>query len=87
MPVHFSIPNEFIEASCSSSDNTKCMRCVREKKKEKKKGEMWDKRWLLGRERFTHINLLNVIRNVIPEGYKNYLGMSDENVQNFLLQK
>ena len=32
--VHFSIQNEFIEASCSSSDNTRWMRCVREKNKE-----------------------------------------------------
>ena len=32
--VHFIIQNEFIEANCSSSDNTRRMRCVREKKKE-----------------------------------------------------
>ena len=37
---------------------------------------MWAKKWLLGRERFTHLNLLNVIRNDSPEDYKNYLRMS-----------
>ena len=44
------------------------------------------KKWLLGRDRFTHINLLNFIRNDSPEDYKNYLRMSDENVQ-YLIAK
>jgi hypothetical protein len=42
---------------------------------------MWAKKWLLGRDRFTHLNLLNFIRNDSLEDYKNYLRMSDENVQ------
>jgi len=42
---------------------------------------MWAKKWLLGRDRFTHLNLLNFIRNGSPEDYKNYLRMSDENIQ------
>jgi hypothetical protein len=42
---------------------------------------MWAKKWLLGRDRFTHLSLLNFIRNDSPEDYKNYLRMSDENVQ------
>jgi len=47
---------------------------------------MWAKKWLLGRDRFTHLNLLNFIRNDSPEDYKNYLRMSDENVQ-YLIAK
>ena len=47
---------------------------------------MWAKKWLLGRNRFTHLNLLNFIRNDSPEDYKNYLRMSDENVQ-YLIAK
>jgi len=39
---------------------------------------MWTKKWLLGRDRFTHLNLLNFIRNDSPEDYKSYLRMSDE---------
>ena len=42
---------------------------------------MWAKKCLLGRDRYTHLNLLNFIRNDSPEDYKNYLRMSDENVQ------
>jgi hypothetical protein len=47
---------------------------------------MWAKKWLLGRDRFTHLNLLDFIRNEGPEDYKNYLRMSDENVQ-YLIAK
>ena len=47
---------------------------------------MWAKKWLLGRDRFTHLNLLNFIRNDSPEDYKNYFRMSDENVQ-YLIAK
>jgi hypothetical protein len=32
---------------------------------------------LLGRDRFTHLNLLNFIRNDSPEDYRNYFRMSD----------
>jgi hypothetical protein len=39
---------------------------------------MWAKNWLLGRDRFTHLNLLNFNRNDSPEDYKNYFRMSDE---------
>jgi hypothetical protein len=37
---------------------------------------MWAKNWLLGRDRFTHSNLLNFIRNDRPEDYRNYFRMS-----------
>ena len=47
---------------------------------------MWAKKWLLGRDRYTHLNLLNFIRNNSPEDYKNYLRVSDENVQ-YLIAK
>jgi hypothetical protein len=51
------------------------------KRKNKNRREMWAKKWLLGRDRFTHLNLLNFIRSDSPVDYKNYLRMSDENVQ------
>jgi hypothetical protein len=38
---------------------------------------MWAKNWLLGRDRLTHLNLLNSIRNDSPEDYRNYFRMSD----------
>ena len=41
---------------------------------------MWAKKWLLSRDRFTHLNVLNFIRNDSPEDYKSYFRMSDENV-------
>jgi len=47
---------------------------------------MWAKKWLLGRDRFTHFNLLNFIRNYSSEDYRNYLRMSDENVR-YLIAK
>ena len=54
--------------------------------KNKKKRKMWSKKWLLRRDRFTHLNLLNFIKNDCPEDYRNYFRMSEENVKN-LLQK
>jgi len=56
------------------------------KRKNRKRREMWAKKRLLGRDRYTNLNLLNFIRNDSPEDYKNYLRMSDENVQ-FLIAK
>ena len=47
---------------------------------------MWAKKWLLGRDRYKHLNLLNFIRNDSSEDYQNYLRMSDENVQ-YLIAK
>ena len=47
---------------------------------------MWAKKWLLGTDRYRHLNLLNFIRNDSPEDYQNYLRMSDENVQ-YLIAK
>ena len=36
---------------------------VFERKRKTRKGrEMWAKKWLLGTERYTHLNLLNFIR-------------------------
>ena len=45
---------------------------------------MWTKKWLLDRDRYTHLNLLSFVRNGSPEDYKNYLRMSDENVQKLI---
>jgi hypothetical protein len=56
------------------------------KRKNRKRKEMWAKKWLLGRDRFTHLNFLNFIRNDSPEDCKNYLRMLDENVQ-YLIAK
>ena len=56
------------------------------KRKNRKRREIWATKWLLGRDRYTHLNLLNFIRNDSPEDYKNYLRMSDENVQ-YLIAK
>jgi hypothetical protein len=47
---------------------------------------MWVKKWLLERDRFTHLNVLNFIRDDSPDDYKNYFRMSDENVK-YLLEK
>jgi hypothetical protein len=41
----------------------------------RKRREMWAKNWLLGRDRFTYLNLLNFIRNDSPEDYRNYFRM------------
>jgi len=49
-------------------------------------GEMWAKKWLLGRDRFTQLYLLKFIRNDRPEDSKNYLRMSDENVQYLIVK-
>jgi hypothetical protein len=46
------------------------------KRKNRKRRKMWSKTWLL----------LNFIKNDSPEDYKNYLRMSDENVQ-YLIAK
>ena len=40
------------------------------KRKNRKRREMWAKKWLLDRDRYTHLNLLNFIRNDSPEDYK-----------------
>ena len=39
------------------------------KRKNRKRREMWAKKWLLDRDRYTHLNLLNFIRNDSPEEY------------------
>ena len=56
------------------------------KRKNRKRREMWAKKWLLGRDRHTQLNLLNFIGNDSTEAYQNYLIMSDENVQ-YLIAK
>jgi hypothetical protein len=40
------------------------------KRENRKRREMWAKKWLLGRDRFSHLNLLNFIRNDSHEDYK-----------------
>ena len=47
---------------------------------------MWAKNRLLSRDKFTHFNLLNFIRNDRPGDYKNHFRMSDENFK-YLLEK
>ena len=39
------------------------------KRNNRKRREMWAKKWLLGRDRYTHLHLLNFIRNDSPEEY------------------
>jgi hypothetical protein len=56
------------------------------KREDRKRREMWAKKWLFGTDRFTHLNLLNFIRNDSPEDSKNYLRISDENVR-YLIAK
>jgi hypothetical protein len=56
------------------------------RRKNGKRRKIWAKNWLLDRDKFTHINLLNYIRNDSPEDYKKYFRMSDENLK-YLLAK
>lgn len=47
------------------------------KKKEKKKRRYWSKNWLLKRQTFSHINLLEELR-LEPDDWRNYLRMDEE---------
>jgi len=49
--------------------------CSGEKARIEKRTEMWAKKWLLSRDRFTHLDLLNVIRNDSPEDSYVYGGL------------
>ena len=55
-------------------------------KKQRRKRSIWSKGWLVNRQRFSHINLLNFIRDDSRNDYRNYLRMSAENF-NVLLDK
>ena len=55
-------------------------------KKERKKTGIGSKNWLLNRQRFNHMNLLNFIRNDSRKDYQNYFRMSVESF-NMLLDK
>ena len=57
-----------------------------QEKQIKLRREMWDKKWLLGTDRYTHLDWLNFFRNDGLEDYKNYLRMSDENVQYLIVK-
>ena len=37
------------------------------KRKNRERREMWAKKWLLDRDRYTHLNLLSFVRNGSPE--------------------
>ena len=54
-----------------------------ERKIRREKRKQWCKEWLQRRNKFTHINLLNELRNE-PSDYKNFLQMN-ESVYNELL--
>jgi hypothetical protein len=47
------------------------------KRKNRKRREMCTQKWLLGRDRFTHLNLLNFIRNDSSEDYKTLSKIQD----------
>ena len=55
-------------------------------RKNRKRREMWAKKWLLDRDRYTNLNLLNFIGNYSSEDYQYHLRISDENVQ-YLITK
>jgi hypothetical protein len=54
------------------------------RKQKKKRTRCWSKEWFKLRSRFTHENLLNVIRDTEPEDYKNFLRMDQEGFETLL---
>ncbi|KAJ8885633.1 hypothetical protein PR048_011831 [Dryococelus australis] len=46
--------------------------------------DMWVKKWIQERPRFTHLNLLDLIRKDSPNDYKNYFRMFEEDFNVFL---
>ncbi|CAI6371180.1 unnamed protein product [Macrosiphum euphorbiae] len=54
------------------------------RKQKKKRTRRWSKEWFKLRSRFTHENLLNVLRDTEPEDYKNFLRMDQEGFETLL---
>nr|CAH7745319.1 unnamed protein product [Callosobruchus chinensis] len=54
------------------------------KKRKKIKNRRWVKDWILQRQKFTHVNLLDYIKEVEPADFKNYYRMESETHQELL---
>ena len=48
------------------------------KKKESQKGRKWAKQWFIDREKFTHEELLNELRVIEPNDFRNFVRMNGE---------
>nr|CAH7754550.1 unnamed protein product [Callosobruchus chinensis] len=55
-----------------------------QKKRKKIKNRRWVKEWILQRQRFTQVNLLDYINEVEPADLKNYYRMESETYQELL---
>nr|CAH7726255.1 unnamed protein product [Callosobruchus chinensis] len=54
------------------------------KKRKKIKNRRWIKDWILQRQKFTHVNLLDYIKEVEPADFRNYYRMESETYQELL---
>lgn len=52
-----------------------CTSLIKDRKKKKRR---WVKKWIAKRKTFTHLNLLNYIKDTEPEDYRNYFRMSSD---------
>uniref|UniRef100_A0A803KDN9 DDE Tnp4 domain-containing protein n=1 Tax=Xenopus tropicalis TaxID=8364 RepID=A0A803KDN9_XENTR len=52
--------------------------------KKKKKRSLWSKRWLLNREKLSHMGLLKELRERNPDDFHNYLRMSESSFTSLL---
>ena len=59
-----------------------CLNKLNVKKKKKRRAE-WVKKWLLDRDKHTHINLLSELRTY-PSDFHNYMRMDDETYHTLL---
>lgn len=50
----------------------------KEKKKGSQKGRKWAKQWFIDREKYTHEKLLNELRVIEPNDFRNFLRMDGE---------
>ncbi|CAL1672647.1 unnamed protein product [Lasius platythorax] len=55
------------------------MLCQSQQLPARKKKRFWSKRWQLQRKQFSHMALINELREKNTDDFKNYLRMSDEN--------
>ncbi|KZC08545.1 hypothetical protein WN55_10891 [Dufourea novaeangliae] len=46
---------------------------LKKKKKTGRKGGKWAKQWFIDREKYTHENLLNELRIIEPNDFRNFL--------------
>ena len=49
-----------------------------ERKKGSQKGRKWAKQWFIDREKFTHEKLLNELRVIEPNDFRNFVRMNGE---------